>query len=183
MSNSSFSKETKLKQLSTVWHENKGNWLLATAVLVSLCAWAVGYFDLIPDFRSVSRLPPSGIVVGGKTLTVNVVGCASDKGQVVAMLYSGENFTEDSIPIRIQNLEILDGEATWQVYNLPYGKYAVYAFHDIDTNDTVDPSSEHQGLSQGTPDPSGELITPSNRFKRAVFEFDGTHDHATVELR
>lgn len=179
-----FNKEPALRQMHRAWGENRGSWLVAIGVAIGLLACAVGYLDLIPEITITRRTGKASLVLGGRSLLVHFVGCASDEGQVVAMLYDGESFNEDSVPIRIDTLRIEEQSATWSIHNLPHGRYAVYAFHDIDANDLVNPGQEPQGLSV---DPK-RLTEPASvsssaiDYSHAAFDFTVNQQVVTVEL-
>lgn len=180
-----FKKEPALLQMQRVWKENRGNWLLAISVGICLSTCAVGYLDLIPEITATKRLGRPSTVLGGRSLLVHVVGCASNEGQVVAMLYEGESFDEDSLPIRIETLHIEEEKAVWSIHNVPYGRYAVYAFHDIDGNDQVKPGHELQGLSI---DPKPYARAARDRsskidYSHAAFDFTASRQEVTVELQ
>jgi uncharacterized protein (DUF2141 family) len=179
-----FKKEPALEHLLRIWKENRGNWLVATGILVSLLAWAVGYFDLIPEITASKRPNMPSLVLSGKTLMVHVVGCSSNEGQVIAMLYNGDSFNENSVPLRIETLNIHEQNALWLVHNLSYGHYAVYAFHDVDANDMVDPARERQGLSVGTAAQSDEARSDNAPvdYSEAAFEFTLGKHEVTVNL-
>lgn len=173
-------KETLAKQIRRVWSENRGNWLLAVGILVSLLGWLVGYFNLIPEIDAVDRPSQGTMLVGGNTLTVDITGCPSDDGKVVAMLYDGRGFNDASISLRMIALDIVDGSAHWELHDLSYGAYAVYAFHDLDGNELVDPKKERQGISINP-----DLVPPPKVFSyaNAAFDFSPQLKNIKIELR
>lgn len=180
-----FKNAPSLKQLIHAWQENYGNWLLAIGLAVSLLTWSIGYFDMIPEIRAVRRPSRAAPVFNGRSLMVHVVDCASDEGKVVAMLYNGDGFDETSIPLRVESLPIDKQNAFWSIHNLPFGRYAVYAFHDVDGDDTVDPARERQGLSFRT-DPESEndaSASPATPYSKAVFDFEPDRRDVTIQLR
>ena len=177
MTLSQFKPEPISKQIRRVWRENRGNWLLAVGLLVSLLAWLVGYFNLIPEIEAVDHPNLGTTLIGGSTLTVDIVGCESDKGKVIAMLYDGRGFNDSSIPLRMQSLTIEDQRAHWDVHNLSYGSYAVYAFQDLDNNEVVDPKSERQGISFA----DTEQGKPVN-YAAAAFDFSPQQKSIKFEL-
>lgn len=169
-----------IQQVRRIWRENRGNWLMGVAVLVSLLGCLIGYFDLIPVIDTVDSPNLSSPLIGGATLVVEISGSASDEGQVVAMLYDGRGFNESSVPLRMETLPITDGRARWDVHNLSYGTYAVYAFQDLDDNEIVDPKKERQGISltQPLPPESSDF-----NYAAAAFEFMPQQKIVHVELR
>ncbi len=111
-----------------VWRENRGNWLLAVGIAASLLGCLVGYFNLIPEIEAIDVPNSPATFVSGNTLTVDISGCASDEGKVIAMLYDGRGFNDSSVPLRLEALEISHKQARWEIHNISYGSYAVYAF-------------------------------------------------------
>ncbi len=180
MPNKEFKPESYPQLMRRAWRENRGNWLLTVGLVVSVLASIVGYFDLIPHIEAVD-LPNTNVAVsGGNTLIVEISGCASDEGKVVAMLYDGRTFKDSSVPLRMEALEIREGVAIWRVHNLSFGSYAVYAFQDLDNNEVVDPTKERQGVSLNTDTPQG----PSGfNYAAAAFDFSPNQKSVAVELR
>ncbi len=127
-----FSTGTLSKQISRAWRQNRGNLLLGVAVVVSLFGWLVGYFDLIPVIETVDQPNLSSPLIGGATLMVEILDVHPIRGKVVTMLYDGRGFNDSSVPLRLEALPITDGRARWDIHNLSYGSYAVYAFQDLD---------------------------------------------------
>lgn len=179
MPNSERKPESLIKQISRVWHENRGNWLLGVGLLVSLLGWLVGYLNLIPEIEAVDRPIAGSLLIGGNTLTVDIVGCVSDEGKVIAMLYDGRGFSDSSISLRMEALDISKGHARWEIHNLGYGSYAVYAFQDLDGNEIVDPKTERQGISitPGPPPRSTDF-----NYANAAFDFSPQQKSIQLEL-
>jgi hypothetical protein len=177
-----FKKERQGVRLARVWRENKGNWLLATGLIVSLLAWAVGYFDLIPTITASSsgaRPTVPGFMATGNTLIVHVTGCESDEGQVVAMLYAGKSFNKASTPLRVELLPIEEGEASWQIHNLPFGSYAVVAFHDANFDEVLQAGIERQGpIGRSGKGPGGKALSYSD----LVFPFTTDGEEILIQL-
>ncbi|MCC6510467.1 MAG: DUF2141 domain-containing protein [Pirellulaceae bacterium] len=182
MPSTEFKQEPVWHQMLRVWRENRGNWLLLTGLLVSVLAWAIGYFRLIPEV-TVRRPSSPTYTLGVKALTVEITGCKSDQGRVIAMLYDAESFNETSVALRMEELEIVDQQAQWVIHNLPYARYAIYAFQDLDSNDTVDPTTEPQGLSTGDNDSPATSTSTEINYSNAAFEFSPQHPSVQVELR
>lgn len=181
MSQSDFKREPEAARLARVWRENKGNWLLATGVIVSVLAWAVGYFNLIPDITAgPSKLSSPSLIATGNTLIVRVTGCESDQGQVVAMLYAGESFNESATAMRVELLEIQDQEAIWRAHNLPLGSYAVVAFHDVNSDETLQPGIERQGpVGRSGQRADGKPLT----YADLIFKFAQDQQEVLIQLR
>lgn len=179
MPNIDYKPEPLSKQFRRVWRENRGNWLLGIGLLVSLLGCMVGYFDLIPEIDAIDR-PNFNSMLGGATLTVEISGCANDEGQVIAMLYDGRGFTESSVPLRLESVPILDQRARWDIHNLGYGSYAIYAFQDLDGNEVVDPKTERQGISISQEPSEGSAIF---KYADAAFDFSPQQKSVSIELR
>ena len=180
MPQTSYKPDPLSKQIRRIWRENGGNWLLAVAVLVSMLAWLVGYFDLIPVIETVDQPNFASPLLGGATLMVDISGCASDEGKVVAMLYDGRGFNDSSVPLRMEALPIAEGRAHWDVHNLSYGSYAIYAFQDLDGNEIVDPKKERQGISLMQPTPPDST---GFNYSAAAFDFMPQQRIVQVELQ
>ncbi len=175
--------EFALSLLQRAWQENHGNFLLVVGIIVSVLAWTIGYFQLIPDIRATSRPYSQSIFSTGHTLLVLVDNCASDEGHVMAMLYDAQGFNETATPLRIEELQIQLGQAEWRVHNLPYGNYVVLAFHDENGNDQID-VGERQGLSHNPDLPvEPDLETGRALTKVSTFAFDGPDKQISVHLR
>lgn len=173
-----FKRESLLTQSKRIWRENHGNWLLVTGLAVSAMAWVMGFYGLIPEISEARRqYPASGMP--GKSLMVVITGCRSDAGQVVARLYDADSFGKDVEPLRSDALEIHRRAANWSIQNLPYGKYAAYAFQDIDGNGMCSPDLEPQGMTiSHDPNGDGEIS-----FANFAFEFTPTNTAVSVDLR
>ena len=185
---SDFKREPVLRRLRTIWVENKGNWLLATVLIVSLLGWSVGYFDLIPDIRAKSRSSANyssqNLLATGRTLIVKVTGCASNEGRVVGMIFNAESFDADAVPLRVQTHDIVQLHATWTIHNLQFGSYIAFAFHDVNGDDRLTPDTERQGLSR-LPQSASAVSEEEKTTGRsaAVFEFDEDKEEVIIELR
>lgn len=181
MPHNEFKREPETARLARVWQENKGNWLVATGLVVSLLAWAVGYFDLIPHISAgPSKNSSASLMATGHTLIVRVTGCESDQGQVVAMLYAGETFGESATALRVELLKIRDQTAVWHNHNLPFGSYAVVAFHDVNSDEMLQPGVERQGpLTRLGPHADDEPLTYSDM----IFQFAHDQQKVAIELR
>lgn len=184
MPSSDFKKEPSTVRLRRIWHENKGNWLLVTGVVVSLLAWSIGYFDLIPEITAIRHTAqPPTLLATGRTLIVHITGCESDEGQVVAMLYEAEHFTAESVAARVELLRIENRQALWPIHNLQFGNYIVLAFHDLNADEQFDPKTERQGISRRPSQPHplapDAALSPTSE---AAFTFNDDKEEITVQL-
>lgn len=176
-----FKREPEGARLARAWNENRGNWLLATGVIVSLIAWAVGYFRLIPDVTA-PRLRTSipSLMTTGNTLVVKITGCQSDEGQVVGMLYAGESFSEAATALRVELLRIEDRQAVWHIHNLPFGAYAVVAFHDLNSDESLQGGIERQGpVGRNGQGAAGKPLT----YADLIFQFKEDQQEVLIQLQ
>lgn len=178
-----FKKHADPTRWQKIWHENYGNWLLSIGLVVSVVAWSVGYFDLIPEVTANPRGNVSSILATGSTLLVRVTGSPSDQGKVVVMLYHAENFNSDSVALRVEALEISNREALWRVHNIRFGRYIVIAFHDVDANEQFARGVERQGISVRAVDPDPESAERRHTLSDGVFSFSKDRLIVEVELK
>ena len=179
--------ESAFAQGIRVWRENKGNWLLATAVVVAFLAGVVGYFDLMPVITATARSSPQSVLATGNTLTAQITGCISDEGNVVAMLYEAETFGESATPVRMGSVPIGGQQAVWKTHNLGYGNYVIFAFQDINEDGQLGPG-EPQGISQNpkatsAPIPASTAAPDSPTDQPRTFVFSAEQSVVVVQLR
>ena len=82
-----------------------------------------------------------GAVEGGGmvTLTVQILGLASDEGSVALAIFdSAQSFDERTAAVASETLAPKEGGATWSLRDLPAGLYAVAVFHDLNGNKKLD---------------------------------------------
>jgi len=71
-------------------------------------------------------------------LVVNFVGLQSNKGKVkVALCNSSTNYDDHKSPYIGRDIKIENNKAVIEFDQLPYGEYAIKAFHDEDENDDL----------------------------------------------
>lgn len=76
--------------------------------------------------------------VGRGDLTVELTGLKSDAGSVVFAMWSGpENWLGDGA-VREGSAPIENGVSHIRIESLPYGEYAISAFHDVNANQKLD---------------------------------------------
>ena len=178
-----FKQRSSSERFKQIWIENKGNWLVATGLVVSILAWSIGYFDLIPEVTAVRRSGTLSLLATGKSLIVRIAGCASDEGRVVAMLYDAENFSANSVATRIVALPIEHRAASWSIHNLQFGVYVVFAFHDVDDNEVLDPQKERQGFSRHPTDTDPLVTLDQPALSQFAFRFDEDDEEIVVQLQ
>lgn len=72
------------------------------------------------------------------TLIIKFNGLNSDKGNVIiAVCNSAENYKDNLSPFIGKTVKIENNSATIEFDNLPFGEYAVKAFHDEDANNDL----------------------------------------------
>ncbi len=74
----------------------------------------------------------------GATLTVNISGLESGKGQFVVSVWPGADAWKDKKPLGRYSVPIVNGGATWTAENLAPGQYAVTVYHDKNSNMKMD---------------------------------------------
>ena len=118
---------------------------------------------------------------GVGTLTVRVVGFKHAKGTAMIGLTTEKGFLASSGAARARSVPIRDGEATVIFEDVPYGSYAVQAYHDENGNRRLDRSllgapSEPYGFSN---DARRSFGPPSYR----EAEFTLSSHAMTLEIR
>ena len=72
-------------------------------------------------------------------LQVTILGLENDKGKVMVGLFaSKEDYTSDKAPFKGCSVEIRGGKAECTFAGIPYGTYAIKAFHDKNGNGKLD---------------------------------------------
>jgi uncharacterized protein (DUF2141 family) len=128
--------------------------------LVSLTAGAV------PARAEETAPPPST-----GELRVRVTGLTSDRGEVLVQLANSRtDYERDDDGFRYAAVAVANGQATAVFENVPYGDYAVKAFHDENRNRTLDIGftgpTEAYGFSNGA---RGRFGPPD--YDKAKFRF------------
>ena len=72
------------------------------------------------------------------TLTVELTGMKSDDGRLVYAMWSGPEGWLESNNIREGAVDIVDGVSEIRFEALPYGEYAISAYHDKNDNGKLD---------------------------------------------
>ena len=118
---------------------------------------------------------------GAGTLTVVLQGFESDEGAAVVRLDSSEaTFIQGEDFFQVARAEIEGGEAEVTFADVPYGPYALSAFHDQNENEELDTGAfgiplEAYGFSN---DARGQFGPPS--YTDSAFQF--TPDSTTVTI-
>ena len=139
---------------------------------VFLLVWVC--FSLFPLQSAFPQNPQSGSTKTG-TLTVLIDGFGSDQGEaLIALFNSMEGYKTDAEAFRQEALPIRDGKSEWVLRDLPFGEYAIKAFHDENGNYKLDRNlfgapTEAYGFSNNA---RGTLGPPD--YKKAMFQFGKT---------
>lgn len=137
------------------------------AALLLLAAPVPGWVDAEPE-------------VG--TLIINVSNLQSDEGDLRFVMFdSKKSFLKN--PVRAEITEIVDGQGSWVVENLPYGTYAVLVHHDVDGSGKMErhwygKPKEPTGASNDAPSKFGPP-----KFKHAKFDFAASSMTMTITVR
>jgi uncharacterized protein (DUF2141 family) len=129
---------------------------------------------------ATDRGPETG---SSAALEVRFLGLESDAGRVACALFEDrESFDSSEAPARGDRLLLEAGRARWML-ELPYGDYAIKAFHDLNDNGTLDRNaleipSEPYGFSN---DARGRLGPP--RWEEARFRLDVPRMVLEIRLR
>ena len=117
-------------------------------------------------------------------LIVTVTGLKNDQGGVIISLfdskesYDGKRQRYTGATVRIEN-----NKAQWKGENIPFGDYAIKAFHDEDSNGKIDTNflgipTESYGFSNNA---KGLLGPPG--FDKAKFHFDQIEMKIEIEFK
>ena len=128
-------------------------------------------------------LPISGGSVQTNRLNLQFYGIADQRGQLVAALWdSADRWLSKADSPRLSFAgPIVDGRASWQIDDLPFGRYAVSAYHDANGNGELDSGlfgipREDYGFSNN----AGSAFGPPG-FEAASFVFERSGQ--TLEIR
>lgn len=118
------------------------------------------------------------------TLTVILTGFDSDEGTAVVRLDSSEaTFIRGEDFFRVASVEIEGGETRVTFADVPYGPYALSAFHDANENKKLDQGDfgiplEAYGFSNNA---RGQFGPPS--YKDSAFTFTPDSTTVTIEVK
>jgi uncharacterized protein (DUF2141 family) len=119
--------------------------------------------------------------VGSATLTVRLIGFEHDRGAAMIALTTERGFLADRGALQAQSVAIRDGWAECVFTKVPYGRYAVQAYHDENNNKKLDTGmfgipSEPYGFSNNA---KGSFGPP----KYSEAEFPVTKSTELIEIR
>jgi uncharacterized protein (DUF2141 family) len=100
------------------------------------------YFILLGFALMVAILVPTSLhaQAASSRVTVNITGIRSSKGKIEVRLWSGKNGfpKDDTKAFRRATVDIVNGTAKATFADVPFGEYAVSAFHDENSNGKMD---------------------------------------------
>ena len=134
-----------------------------------------------PSTSALAQDAPPDSVTGTGTLTVVLTGFESDEGTAVVRLDSSEaTFIRGEDFFRVASVAVEGGQTEVTFADVPYGPYALSAFHDQNANEQLDTGAfgiplEAYGFSNGA---RGRFGPPS--YKESAFAF--TPDSTTVTI-
>lgn len=118
----------------------------------------------------------------GTTLTVNITGVESEKGQLVVSIWPNEQAWKEKQPLNRDAVPLINGGGTWKGENLAAGTYAVTVYHDKNSNKKMDrhwygPPKEKGAASNGA---KAQTFGPP-KWEDMKFELSGAEQ--TVEIK
>jgi len=142
------------------------------------------YFSFILLFTfSVSIFSSDGAKKRG-TLVVKFNGMSSDDGKVIiALCNSDANYKDHKSPFIGKSISINKNNAIIEFEDLPFGEYAIKAFHDEDANDDLNTNIlgipiEDYGFSNNA---RGMFGPPS--WENAKFELNDNDKVIEIEIK
>lgn len=99
------------------------------------------------------------------TLVVTLTGMKSDDGSLVYAMWSGPEGWLEANAVREGTAPITDGTVTLRFDALPYGEYAISAYHDANDNGRID-----TGMFRVPKEPLGTSNDPRIRFGPPKYE-------------
>ncbi|MCS6807175.1 MAG: DUF2141 domain-containing protein [Bacteroidota bacterium] len=140
--------------------------------LAGLCVWSVA---LLVETSAQGCAQTSG------TIVVVMHGMKSDAGYMRVALFSPRDVFPSDKPFRGLSVPIRSREAQCVFENVPFGEYAVSAFHDENANQKLDMSifgpTESYGFSNG----ARSFFPPP--FERAKVSFHEKTLTVVIEVR
>jgi uncharacterized protein (DUF2141 family) len=106
-------------------------------------------------------------------LTIIVSALQNNKGNVrIGLFNSKESYSEKEQLFKGAKIKVENKKVKWHVNNIPFGEYAIKAFHDEDSNDKIDTNffgipTESYGFSNN----AKALFGPPS-FDKAKFTFN-----------
>ena len=126
---------------------------------------------LVSNNLLLAQNRPSTQKVGN--LTVIISGLKNNKGDVqIGLFNSKESYNGKEKKFKGAIIKVENKKVKWEVKNIPFGEYAIKAFHDEDSDDKIDTNfmgipTESYGFSNNV---KGLFGPPS--FDKAKFHFN-----------
>ncbi len=146
----------------------------------------LGLTAVIPVFAGMAAAQPNSPsdTAENARLEVTVTGLRSSRGQLAIALFASESdYNEQTNAVRRAFLPIVAGRSTWQLSDLPAGRYALIAYHDENGNREIDMRifgmpKEAVGVSN---DARGVFGPPG--FDAASFELTAPYGAQSIRMR
>jgi len=123
---------------------------------------------------------PSGVNIG--VLVIEFENIAPEQGEVEITLFdSKRRFLKKNKAFQ-KKRTIVNGVTRIEIFNLPYGKYAIASYHDVNGNQKFDRSfmgfpKEPYAFSRKF---DSKIRKP--RFNEVAIQFDASHDKVKMEF-
>lgn len=105
---------------------------LAIRACFSLCAWFGAAAVWATDVPAAQQPAAEGVLV------VNLSGMKSDNGSLVYAMWSGPEGWLETNTVREGSVPVVNGTSEIRFEGLPYGEYAISAYHDRNGNNKLD---------------------------------------------
>jgi uncharacterized protein (DUF2141 family) len=117
------------------------------------------------------------------TLTITLLGLGHDKGSAMVALTTAKSFLASTGSVRAESVMIRDRKAVAIFRDVPYGSYAIQAYHDQNGNKRLDTNAlgiptEPYGFSNGA---RGKFGPP--RWEDAQFALEASDKRIDIHLR
>ncbi len=95
---------------------------------------------ILTCFLFVAQLPSNKQKQSTGTITVQISGVEESKGILHISLYnSARGFpTSKESAVKTYRIEVVKGKQKFTIPEIPYGKYAISCFHDVNSNNKID---------------------------------------------
>ncbi|MCK5831798.1 MAG: DUF2141 domain-containing protein [Methylococcales bacterium] len=118
-------------------------------------------------------------------LLIKVTGAKTSKGKLIVYVYRKQDNIFKSNPYLIEKSEIYSGAGTVSFKNLPFERYSIMAFHDINNNSIMDHNfmklpTEAFGFSNNW---NLSLLSGKPTFKKTSVSFNEGQTEIQVEVK
>ncbi len=175
--------EFALSLLQRAWQENHGNFLLVVGIIVSVLAWTIGYFQLIPDIRATSRPYSQSIFSTGIHYWSWSTIVPPTKGTLWRCFTMHKASTKQQRRCASKNCRFSLARQSGESTTCRMATMLCWLFTMRNGNDQID-VGERQGLSHNPDLPvEPDLETGRALTKVSTFAFDGPDKQISVHLR